>query len=58
MSWGSVSAANGEPQMRKALIVLIATVALAFDVGLIVVLTITSSTQNTAVTAPPIVLLY
>jgi len=44
--------------MRTALIVLIATVALAFDVGLIVVLTITSSTQNTAVTAPPIVLLY
>ena len=44
--------------MRKALIVLIATVALAFDVGLIVALTITSSTQNTPVTAPPIVLLH
>ena len=40
--------------MHKALIVVIATVALAFDVGLIVALKIKSSTQNTSMTGPAI----
>ena len=51
---GSVSAANGEPRMHKALIVVIATVALAFDVGLIVALKIKKSTQNTSMTGSAI----
>ena len=51
---GALVWCNGEPQMRKAVIVLIATVALAFDVGLIVALKITNSAQNTSMTPPAV----
>ena len=43
---GSVSAANGEPQMRKALTALIAIVALAFAGVLVAAPKATKSTQD------------
>ena len=46
---GSVSAANGEPQMRKALTALIAIVALAFAGVLVAAPKATKSTQHASI---------
>ena len=51
---GALVWCNGELERRKAVIILIATVAPAFDVGLIVALKITSSAQNTSMTGPAV----